>query len=158
MLSLELAAKATRLGRLLIISMNQAYVYRRRAGEKAATLTKGVPTVLHGFKCLVLLDEEGNPQPTYSIAAGLDYPGIGPEHNHLKVSGRVEYYTVTNEEVLEAFQLLSQTEGIIPALESAHAVAYALKLAPTLSKEQIIIINLSGRGDKDVEQVFHMLK
>ncbi|MGG6440847.1 tryptophan synthase subunit beta [Saccharococcus caldoxylosilyticus] len=126
--------------------------------EKAATLTKGVPSVLHGFKCLVLLDEEGNPQPTYSIAAGLDYPGIGPEHSHLKVSGRAEYYTVTNEEVLEAFQLLSKTEGIIPALESAHAVAYALKLAPALSKEQIIIVNLSGRGDKDVEQVFHMLK
>lgn len=126
--------------------------------EKAATLTKGVPAVLHGFKCLVLLDEEGNPQPTYSIAAGLDYPGIGPEHSYLKVSGRAEYYTVTNEEVLEAFQVLSRTEGIIPALESAHAVAYAMKLAPTLSKEQIIIVNLSGRGDKDVEQVFHMLK
>ncbi|WP_044895330.1 tryptophan synthase subunit beta [Bacillus alveayuensis] len=126
--------------------------------EKAATLTQGVPAVLHGFKCLVLLDEEGNPQPTYSIAAGLDYPGIGPEHSHLKVSGRAEYYTVTNEEVLEAFQMLSKTEGIIPALESAHAVAYAMKLAPTLSKEQIIIVNLSGRGDKDVEQVFHMLK
>jgi tryptophan synthase beta chain len=126
--------------------------------EKAATLTKGVPAVLHGFKCLVLLDEEGNPQPTYSIAAGLDYPGIGPEHSHLKVSGRAEYYTVTNEEVLEAFQVLSRTEGIIPALESAHAVAYALKLAPILSREQIIIVNLSGRGDKDVEQVFRMLK
>jgi tryptophan synthase beta chain len=126
--------------------------------EKAATLTKGVPAVLHGFKCLVLLDEEGNPQPTYSIAAGLDYPGIGPEHSHLKVSGRAEYYTVTNEEVLEAFQVLSRTEGIIPALESAHAVAYAMKLAPTLNKEQIIIVNLSGRGDKDVEQVFRMLK
>lgn len=126
--------------------------------EKAATLTKGVPAVLHGFKCLVLLDEEGNPQPTYSIAAGLDYPGIGPEHSYLKVSGRAEYYTLTNEEVLEAFQVLSRTEGIIPALESAHAVAYAMKLAPTLSKEQIIIVNLSGRGDKDVEQVFHMLK
>jgi tryptophan synthase beta chain len=126
--------------------------------EKAATLTKGVPSVLHGFKCLVLLDEEGNPQPTYSIAAGLDYPGIGPEHSYLKVSGRAEYYTVTNEEVLEAFQLLSKTEGIIPALESAHAVAYAIKLAPTLNKDQIMIINISGRGDKDVEQVFHMLK
>ncbi|MED3721792.1 tryptophan synthase subunit beta [Geobacillus stearothermophilus] len=126
--------------------------------EKAATLTKGVPAVLHGFKCLVLLDENGNPQPTYSIAAGLDYPGIGPEHSHLKVSGRAEYYTVTNEEVLEAFQLLSKTEGIIPALESAHAVAYAIKLAPTLSKDRIIIVNLSGRGDKDVEQVFSMLQ
>ncbi|MED4923481.1 tryptophan synthase subunit beta [Anoxybacillus geothermalis] len=126
--------------------------------EKAATLTKGVPAVLHGFKCLVLLDENGNPQPTYSIAAGLDYPGIGPEHSHLKVSGRAEYYTVTNEEVLEAFQLLSKTEGIIPALESAHAVAYAIKLAPTLGKDQIILVNLSGRGDKDVEQVFSMLQ
>lgn len=126
--------------------------------EQAATLTKGVPSVLHGFKCLVLLDDEGNPQPTYSIAAGLDYPGIGPEHSYLKTSGRAEYYTVTNDEVLEAFQLLSKTEGIIPALESAHAVAYALQLAPTLSREQIIIVNLSGRGDKDVEQVFGMLK
>jgi tryptophan synthase beta chain len=126
--------------------------------EKAATLTKGVPAVLHGFTCFVLLDEEGNPQPTYSIAAGLDYPGIGPEHSYLKVSGRAEYVTVTNEEVLEAFQELSRTEGIIPALESAHAVAYAMKLAPALDKDQIIIINLSGRGDKDVEQVFQMLK
>jgi tryptophan synthase beta chain len=126
--------------------------------EMAASLTKGVPAVIHGFKCLVLLDEEGNPQPTYSIAAGLDYPGIGPEHSYLKESGRAEYYTVTNEEVLEAFQILSRTEGIIPALESAHAVAYALKLAPTMSKDQVIIVNLSGRGDKDVEQVYHMLK
>ncbi|KFZ42082.1 tryptophan synthase subunit beta [Anoxybacillus flavithermus] len=126
--------------------------------EQAATLTKGVPAVIHGFKCLVLLDEEGNPQPTYSIAAGLDYPGIGPEHSFLKTSGRAEYYTVTNDEVLEAFQMLSKTEGIIPALESAHAVAYAMKLAPTLDHDQIIIVNLSGRGDKDVEQVFHMLR
>lgn len=126
--------------------------------EKAPTLTQGVPAVIHGFKCLVLLDEEGNPQPTYSIAAGLDYPGIGPEHSHLKVSGRAEYVTVSNEEVLEAFQVLSKTEGIIPALESAHAVAYALKLAPTMSKDQIILVNLSGRGDKDVEQVFQMLR
>ncbi len=126
--------------------------------ERAATLTKGVPAVIHGFKCLVLLDEEGNPQPTYSIAAGLDYPGIGPEHSFLKTSSRAEYYTVTNEEVLEAFQTLSKTEGIIPALESAHAVAYAMKLAPTLNSDQIMIVNLSGRGDKDVEQVFHMLR
>lgn len=125
--------------------------------DQAPTLTKGVPGVLHGFKCLVLLDEEGNPAPTYSIAAGLDYPGIGPEHSHLNESGRAEYVTVTNEEVLEAFQVLSKTEGIIPALESAHAVAHTLKLAPTLGEEQIIIVNISGRGDKDVEQVFHML-
>ncbi|MBW5470411.1 tryptophan synthase subunit beta [Brevibacillus formosus] len=125
--------------------------------DQAPTLTKGVPAVLHGFKCLVLLDENGEPQKTYSIAAGLDYPGIGPEHSQLKVSGRAEYYTVTNEEVLAAFQELSRTEGIIPALESAHAIAYALQLAPTLSSEQILIVNLSGRGDKDVEQVFHLL-
>lgn len=125
--------------------------------DQAPTLTKGVPAVLHGFKCLVLLDENGEPQKTYSIAAGLDYPGIGPEHSELKVSGRAEYYTVTNDEVLAAFQELSRTEGIIPALESAHAIAYALQLAPTLSPEQILIVNLSGRGDKDVEQVFHLL-
>ncbi len=125
--------------------------------DQAPTLTKGVPAVLHGFKCLVLLDENGEPQKTYSIAAGLDYPGIGPEHSQLKVSGRAEYYTVTNDEVLAAFQELSRTEGIIPALESAHAIAYALQLAPILSPEQILIVNLSGRGDKDVEQVFHLL-
>ncbi|MGF9905687.1 tryptophan synthase subunit beta [Brevibacillus porteri] len=125
--------------------------------DQAPTLTKGVPAVLHGFKCLVLLDENGEPQKTYSIAAGLDYPGIGPEHSQLKVSGRAEYYTVTNGEVLAAFQELSRTEGIIPALESAHAIACALQLAPTLSPEQILIVNLSGRGDKDVEQVFHLL-
>lgn len=126
--------------------------------DQAATLSRGVPGVLHGFRCLVLLDEEGNPAPTYSIAAGLDYPGIGPEHSHLKVSGRAEYVTVTNEEVLEAFHVLSKTEGIIPALESAHAVAHALKLAPHLRRDQIIIVNLSGRGDKDVQQVFEMLQ
>ncbi|MFC8685189.1 tryptophan synthase subunit beta [Brevibacillus porteri] len=125
--------------------------------DQAPTLTQGVPAVIHGFKCLVLLDENGEPQKTYSIAAGLDYPGIGPEHSQLKVSGRAEYYTVTNEEVVAAFQELSRTEGIIPALESAHAIAYALQLAPTLSPEQILIVNLSGRGDKDVEQVFHLL-
>ncbi|MNO31710.1 Tryptophan synthase beta chain [compost metagenome] len=126
--------------------------------DQAPTLTEGVPSVIHGFKCLVLLDEEGQPKKTYSIAAGLDYPGIGPEHSHLKVIGRAEYVTVTNEEVLEAFQELSRTEGIIPALESAHAVAHAKKLAPTMGKDQILIVNLSGRGDKDVEQVFQMLK
>lgn len=126
--------------------------------EKAPSLTKGVPAELHGFRCLALVDEEGNPMPTYSIAAGLDYPGIGPEHSYLKETGRAEYYAVSNEEVLEAFQLLSKTEGIIPALESAHALAYTIKLAPTLSKDDIIIVNLSGRGDKDVQQVFEMLK
>ncbi|MDG0809272.1 tryptophan synthase subunit beta [Cohnella rhizosphaerae] len=126
--------------------------------DQAPTLTEGVPGIIHGFKCLVLLDEAGEPRKTYSIAAGLDYPGIGPEHSHLKVSGRAEYVTVTNDEVLAAFQELSRTEGIVPALESAHAVAHAKKLAPTLTRDHILIVNLSGRGDKDVEQVFHMLK
>ena len=126
--------------------------------DKAATMAHGTPGNLHGFRCLVLQDEEGNPMPTYSIAAGLDYPGVGPEHSHLKTIGRAEYVSVTNEEVLEGFQTLSKVEGIIPALESSHAVAYALKLAPTLSPEDSIIVSISGRGDKDVEQVFEMLK
>ena len=125
--------------------------------NESASITKGVPAVLHGFKCLTLLDEEGNPMPTYSIAAGLDYPGVGPEHSHLHVSGRAEYVTITAEEALEAFKELSKCEGIIPALESSHAVAYALKLAPTLSKDDVLIVNLSGRGDKDVQQIFDML-
>ncbi|OZI13250.1 tryptophan synthase subunit beta [Bacillaceae bacterium SAS-127] len=126
--------------------------------DQAASLTKGKPAVLHGFKCLVLMDEEGNPQPTYSIAAGLDYPGVGPEHSELKESGRAEYYMVTNQEVLDAFQTLSRTEGIIPALESSHAVAHAIKMAPEMKSDQIIIVNISGRGDKDVQQVFEMMK
>lgn len=124
---------------------------------EAPSLTEGVPAELHGFKCLVLQDSDGNPLPTYSIAAGLDYPGVGPEHSHLKTSGRAEYVSVTGHEALEAFQILSKKEGVIPALESSHAVAHALKLATELSKEDIIIINISGRGDKDVEQVFKML-
>ncbi|CEG26398.1 tryptophan synthase subunit beta [Bacillus sp. B-jedd] len=126
--------------------------------SEAPTLTEGVPAVIHGFKCLTLMDEEGNPKPTYSIAAGLDYPGIGPEHSQLKVSGRAEYVTVSGEEALEAFLLLSKTEGIIPALESAHAVAHAVKLARELPEDDILIVNLSGRGDKDVAQVYEMLK
>ncbi|RHW43528.1 tryptophan synthase subunit beta [Neobacillus notoginsengisoli] len=126
--------------------------------KEAPTLTEGVPAVIHGFKCLTLVDEEGNPMPTYSIAAGLDYPGIGPEHSQLKVSGRAEYVTVSGEEALEAFLLLSKTEGIIPALESAHAVAHAVKLASELSSDDVLIVNLSGRGDKDVAQVYEMLK
>ncbi|MCL6571639.1 MAG: tryptophan synthase subunit beta [Bacillus sp. (in: Bacteria)] len=126
--------------------------------SEAPTMTEGVPAVIHGFRCLTLLDELGDPKPTYSIAAGLDYPGVGPEHSFLKTSGRAEYVTVTGQEALEAFQVLSKSEGIIPALESAHAVAYAIKLAKELSVEDVLIVNLSGRGDKDVEQVFNMLK
>ncbi|MBM7605492.1 tryptophan synthase beta chain [Metabacillus crassostreae] len=125
---------------------------------EAPSLTQGVPAVIHGFKCLTLLDENGEPMPTYSIAAGLDYPGVGPEHSYLKTTKRAEYVTVTGQEALEAFQVLSKVEGIIPALESSHAVAYAMKLAKELKKEDSIIVNLSGRGDKDVEQVFNMLK
>lgn len=125
---------------------------------EAATMTFGVPGIIQGFKCYVLLDEEGNPAPTYSIAAGLDYPGVGPEHSAMKENGRAEYVAVSKEEVLEAFQVLTKTEGIIPALESSHAVAHTLKLAPQLSKEDVLIVNISGRGDKDVEQVFAMLK
>lgn len=126
--------------------------------EEAASLTEGTPGVLHGFKCLVLQDDQGNPMPTNSISAGLDYPGIGPEHSYLKVSGRAEYFTVTKQEVLDAFQELARTEGIIPALESAHAVAYVVKEAPKMSEDQIIIINISGRGDKDVNEVARLLK
>lgn len=126
--------------------------------EEAASLTKGTPGILHGFKCLLLQDEEGNPLPTHSISAGLDYPGIGPEHSHLKVSGRAEYYAVSKNEVLDAFQELARTEGIIPALESAHAVAYAIKTAQQMDKEQIIIVNISGRGDKDVNEVSLLLQ
>ncbi|WP_078410474.1 tryptophan synthase subunit beta [Priestia abyssalis] len=126
--------------------------------SEAPTLTEGSPAVIHGFKCYTLLDEEGNPKPTYSIAAGLDYPGVGPEHSYLKKTGRSEYVTVSGQEALEAFQTLSKLEGIIPALESSHAVAYAMKLAGTMGKDESIIVNLSGRGDKDVEQVFNMLK
>ncbi|GEL06724.1 tryptophan synthase subunit beta [Salisediminibacterium halotolerans] len=124
--------------------------------EEAATLSKGTPAVIHGFKCLLLQDEDGQPSPTYSIAAGLDYPGIGPEHSYLKTSGRAEYATVTKKEVMEAFELLSKKEGIIPALESAHAVAMAKKIAPGYDREAALIVNISGRGDKDVQQVFDM--
>lgn len=125
--------------------------------KHAATITKGKPGILHGFKCYVLADEEGEALFTHSIAAGLDYPGVGPEHSYLKASGRAKYVSATDIEALDAFGELSKLEGIIPALESAHAVSYAMKLAPTMNKDQIIIVNLSGRGDKDVQQVFEIL-
>jgi tryptophan synthase beta chain len=101
----------------------------------------------------ILQDGSGNIVETHSISAGLDYPGVGPEHAFFKESGRAEYATVTDEEALEAFHLLSQTEGILPALESAHALGYAGKIAPSLGKDQIMVVNLSGRGDKDVQTV-----
>lgn len=129
-----------------------------QTSEHAATLTLGSPGIIHGFKCYSLMDESGQPLPVHSIAAGLDYPGVGPEHSRYKDLARAEYTSITDAEALEAFLTLSKTEGIIPALESAHAIAYAMKLAPTLSQEKIIIVNLSGRGDKDVDQVQQMLR
>lgn len=122
-------------------------------GDNAASITFGKPAVIHGFKSLVLEDENGEPAEAYSVASGLDYPSVGPEHAYLKAIGRVSYVTVTDKEALAAFRKLSVTEGIIPALESSHAVAYALKLARALGKEKSIVVNLSGRGDKDVDFV-----
>ncbi|MPQ46831.1 tryptophan synthase subunit beta [Marinifilum sp. N1E240] len=121
-------------------------------GEHAATLTFGKPGVIHGFKCYLLQDEEGQPDPVYSVASGLDYPGVGPEHSMLKDWNKVEYNSITDKECIEAFYELSRSEGIIPALESAHAVAYALKLAKA-NPRQSILVNLSGRGDKDLDFV-----
>jgi tryptophan synthase beta chain len=125
--------------------------------QHAATLTAGRAGVLHGNRTLLLQDELGQIRETHSVAAGLDYPGVGPELAYLKESGRAEYTAVTDAEAVAAFQLLSETEGIIPALESSHAIAYAAKLAPTLPREQIVIVNLSGRGDKDMNTVARAL-
>ncbi len=119
----------------------------------AATITAGSVGVLHGNRTYLLQDEMGQIRETHSIAAGLDYPGVGPEHAWLKDTGRADYVTVTDDEALEALRTLSQTEGIIPALESSHAVAHAVKLAATLPREQVIVVNLSGRGDKDMGTV-----
>ncbi len=119
----------------------------------AATLTKGSVGILHGFKSFLLQDKDGEPLPVYSIASGLDYPGVGPQHSFLKTIDRVNYVTATDREAVEAFYGLSRMEGIIPALESSHAVAYATKLALTLPKEATILVNLSGRGDKDIDFV-----
>ena len=120
------------------------------SGKHCATMTKGRPGVLHGAYSYLLQDEKGNPAMTYSISAGLDYPGVGAEHSFLKDSGRAVYKTATDKEALEACVRLSRTEGIIPALESSHALAYGMKLAATLDNDKIVIVNLSGRGDKDV--------
>lgn len=124
-----------------------------KPGRHAATLTKGKPSALHGMKCYVLENEDGTPASVHSIASGLDYPGIGPQHSYLKDLGRVDYESVDDKETLDAFMTLSRVEGIIPALESAHAVAWAIKNAPNLPKDQHILVNLSGRGDKDVDHV-----
>ncbi|KAF1020050.1 MAG: Tryptophan synthase beta chain [Paracidovorax wautersii] len=119
----------------------------------AASLTKGTPGVLHGNRMYLLQDEDGQVQETHSVSAGLDYPGVGPEHCYLKDIGRAEYATITDEEALAAFHYLCKAEGIIPALESSHAAAHAFKLAPTLPQDQILLVNLSGRGDKDMHTV-----
>lgn len=124
----------------------------------AATMTLGKESVLHGMHTKVVLDNDNTPSPVYSISAGLDYPGVGPEHAYLQDIGRVKYVSATDNEALNALKVLSQTEGIIPAIESAHAIAEAIKLAPTLPKDKIIVINLSGRGDKDVEALYQYTK
>jgi tryptophan synthase beta chain len=128
------------------------------SGKHAASISGGERGVLHGNMSFLLQDENGQVTPAHSISAGLDYPGVGPEHAWYHVSGRAEYVAITDEEALEGFQLLSATEGIIPALESAHALAYLKKLIPTIPKDRIVILNLSGRGDKDVTQVAEILK
>jgi tryptophan synthase beta chain len=121
--------------------------------KHSAAISLGKKGLLHGMKTKVLLDDDGNIKEVHSIAAGLDYPGVGPEHAYLESIKRVKYVAVTNEDAIEAFKYLSKTEGIIPAIESAHAVAYAIKLVKNLSKDKIVVINLSGRGDKDVKHI-----
>jgi tryptophan synthase beta chain len=123
-----------------------------KTGDHAATMMQGKPGTIHGFKCYLLQDEKGEPSPVYSVASGLDYPGVGPEHSMLKDMGRVNYDMVTDKETIDAFFELSRLEGIIPALESSHAVAYALKLAKK-NPQTSILVNLSGRGDKDIDFV-----
>jgi len=121
--------------------------------KNAATMTNGTPGIFHGMKSYFCQNQHGQITPTHSISAGLDYPGVGPEHAHLADIGRAEYVPVTDAEAVEAFEYLCHTEGIIPAVESSHAVAHAMKLAPTMGKDQIIVVNLSGRGDKDVASI-----
>ena len=124
-----------------------------KLGDNAATLTYGEEGVMHGFNSIMLKDEKGEPAPVYSIAPGIDYPSVGPEHAYLRDIGRTKVGLCNDEEAIDAFYKLSQLEGIIPALESAHAVAYAMKLAKTLGKDKTILVNLSGRGDKDIDFV-----
>ncbi|CAI3941455.1 Tryptophan synthase beta chain (TrpB) (PDB:2DH5) [Commensalibacter communis] len=128
------------------------------SGETAASIERGSPGVLHGNRTYLLQDEDGQIIEPYSISAGLDYPGVGPEHSWLNDIKRVEYVAINDDEAINAFQLCTTKEGIIPALESSHAIAHALKIAPSMSKEDIIIINLSGRGDKDIDSVAKYLK
>ena len=119
----------------------------------SATLTLGKPSQIHGMACYVLENDQGEPLPVHSIASGLDYPGVGPQHSLLKDLGRVEYTTATDQECLDAFMRLSRVEGIVPALESSHAVAWVLREAPKLAKDIKIVVNVSGRGDKDADYV-----
>ena len=121
--------------------------------KNAATIANGTLGIFHGMKSYFCQDKYGQIAPVYSISAGLDYPGIGPEHAQLHDSGRAEYVPVTDKEAVDAFEYLSKTEGIIPAIESAHAVAHAMKIAPKMGKDKIVVINLSGRGDKDVAAI-----
>ncbi len=125
--------------------------------QHSATLTLGTAGAIHGFNCYLLQDENGEPLPVHSIASGLDYPGVGPQHCYLKDIERVNYAAITDQECLDAFMTLSRREGIVPALESAHAVAYAMKLAAELPADQTILVNLSGRGDKDADYVAEKL-
>jgi tryptophan synthase beta chain len=127
-------------------------------GEHAAAFAEGSVGVLHGMKTYLLQDEDGQIKPVHSVSAGLDYPGVGPEHSYFFDTGRAEYVHIKDDEAIEGLKILSKLEGIIPALESSHAVAYLMKLAPTMGKDQIIILNLSGRGDKDMYTVFEILK
>ncbi|WP_250658796.1 tryptophan synthase subunit beta [Alkalimarinus coralli] len=122
-------------------------------GEHAAPLCAGEPGVLHGNRTYLMSDDNGQISATHSVSAGLDYPGVGPEHSWLKDEGRAEYVAVTDDEALDAFRTLTRAEGIIPALESSHAIAYAMKLAKQMDKEEVIIVNLSGRGDKDMHTI-----
>ncbi len=135
----------------------EAAGYGIETGYHAASLNGGSVGVLHGMKTYFIQNEWGQIEPTHSISAGLDYPGIGPEHAHLKETGRADYITATDEEALEGFMLLSRAEGIIPALESAHAVIKGVEIAKQLDKDKVVVINLSGRGDKDVAQVKNLL-
>ncbi|MFP8968320.1 tryptophan synthase subunit beta [Pokkaliibacter sp. CJK22405] len=122
-------------------------------GEHAAPLTAGRPGVLHGNRTYLMADDAGQIQGTHSVSAGLDYPGVGPEHAWLKDTGRAEYVAATDDEAMNAFRMLTRVEGIMPALESSHAVAHAIKIAPTMPKDSILVVNLSGRGDKDIHTV-----
>ena len=132
--------------------------YSTSSGKHAAPLCYGAPGVLHGSLSYVLQDEYGQTSDVHSCSAGLDYPGVGPEHSYWKDKGRVKYTSVSDDEALDAFQLFAQLEGIIPALESAHAIAHAIEVARDMPRDSNLVINLSGRGDKDVQEVARLLE